>query len=82
MRHHVIIATDLLPKLASAPLNYFAGYLDRGHNSEPIWTSDPGRACWINDVEIAVELALLASICPGTLLKSWSLDAMASRKAT
>jgi hypothetical protein len=82
MRNHVIIATDLLPDLPPAPLHYFAGYLDWGDTFEPIWTFDPRRARWIDDAEVAIELALLAGICPGTFLKSWSSVAVGSRKAS
>lgn len=81
MRDHIIIATDLLPDLTPGPVHYFAGYLDQGCDCEPIWTLNPRRACWIGDAEITVELALLAGICPGTLLKSLSSNAAASRKA-
>lgn len=82
MRDHIIIATDLLPDLTPGPVHYFAGYLDQGCNFEPIWTPNPRSACWIDDAEVTVELALLAGICPGTLLKSWSSNAVGSKKAS
>lgn len=82
MRQHVIIATDLVPDIAPAQIHYFAGYLDQGRSFEPIWTRDPWRACQLDEAEVGVELTLLAGICPGTFLKSWSLDVIASRKAS
>lgn len=78
MSKHVIIASEVLPQPKPSPTRYFVGYRDRGERFEALWTADPWKACWIDAAEVAVETALLASVCPNSQLSSRPLDAVSA----
>lgn len=79
MPKHVILANEISsPQSKPASMRYFLGYRDLGSRYEPLWTTDPWKACWIDGAEVAVETALLASVCPNSHLTSWPLDSVSA----
>src|SRR4051812_27666082 len=72
MSKHVIIASALPSQPHPVPLRYSLGYHDEGVWCEPLWTCDPWQARWVDAPEAAIETALLARLCPGDHLQSWS----------
>jgi hypothetical protein len=70
MPKHVIVASDC----HQMQCYYFLGYEDAGAVCETRWTLDPWRARWIDAAEAAVEVELLANLCPNYRLRSWSLE--------
>ncbi|MBL6459121.1 hypothetical protein JMJ55_27740 [Belnapia sp. T6] len=77
MQKHVILADNI----DSTQIRYFVGYKDDGGFCEAFWTFDPWRARWVDAVEAAVEVKLLATLCPNYQLKSCSLDVIGNLKA-
>lgn len=74
MPKHLIVAST--PD--QAPPRYFLGYRNDWAASEGLWTLDPWRAIRIEADEAAVEIELLALLCPSDRLTSCSLNSIVS----